>query len=74
MRSILDAGMIATSYTDAPVALPNLMQVASIKAGKLADFVVLSADPVAIDPKLINTIKVMETIKEGRAVFVGGAR
>jgi predicted amidohydrolase YtcJ len=27
MRSVLDAGMIATSHTDAPVALPNLMQV-----------------------------------------------
>jgi predicted amidohydrolase YtcJ len=118
MRSILDAGMIATSHTDAPVALPNLMQVAwatvnrtsrsgkvvgpnervtpyeamkmitiwaadqfregdrkgSIKAGKLADFVVLSADPVAIDPKRINTIKVMETIKEGKSVFVAGDR
>ena len=113
MRSILDAGMIATSHTDAPVALPNLMQVAwatvnrtsrsgkvigpnervtaykamkmitiwsadqfregdqkgSIKVGKLADLVVLSADPIAIDPKLINTIKVMETIKEGRTVW-----
>lgn len=41
----------------------------SIKAGKLADFVVLSADPVAIDPKLINTIKVVETIKDGRSVW-----
>ena len=113
MRSILDAGMIATSHTDAPVALPNLMQVAwatvnrtsrsgkvigpnervtpyeamemitiwgadqfqegdkkgSIKVGKLADLVVLSADPVAIDPKLINTINVMETMKEGRTVW-----
>ncbi len=113
MRSILDAGMIATSHTDAPVALPDLLQVAwatvnrtsrsgvvigpkervtpyeamemitiwgadqlregdqkgSIKAGKLADLVVLSADPVSIDPKLINKIKVMETIKEGRTVW-----
>ena len=28
MRSILDTGLHATSHTDAPVALPNLMQVA----------------------------------------------
>jgi len=113
MRSILDAGMLATSHTDAPVALPNLMQVAwatvnrtsrsgkiigpnqrvtayeamqmitlwsaeqfreatqkgSIKPGKLADFVILSADPVAIDPKLINTIQVQETIKDGSTVW-----
>ena len=40
-----------------------------VKAGKLADFVVLSADPVAIDPKPINTIKVVETIKDGRTVW-----
>lgn len=113
MRSILGAGMVATSHSDAPVALPNLMQVSwatvnrtsrsgnvigpnervtpyeamkmitiwgadqfregdqkgSIKVGKLADFAILSADPVAIDPKLINTIKVMETVKEGRTVW-----
>ncbi|WP_259731114.1 MULTISPECIES: amidohydrolase [Synechococcales] len=114
MRSILNAGMIASSHTDAPVALPDLMQVSwatvnrtsrsgkvmgsnervtafeamkmitiwsadqfregdqkgSIKVGKLADLVVLSANPVAIDPKLINTIKVMETIKDGRTVWI----
>lgn len=113
MRSILDAGMIATSHTDAPVALPNLMQVSwatvnrtsrsgqvigpnervtpyeamkmitlwgaeqvreggqkgSIKVGKLADFAILSADPVTIDPKRINAIQVMETLKEGRTVW-----
>jgi hypothetical protein len=28
MRSILNTGLHATSHTDAPVALPNLMQVA----------------------------------------------
>lgn len=29
MRSVLDRGMLVTSHTDAPVALPNLMQVMS---------------------------------------------
>jgi predicted amidohydrolase YtcJ len=114
MRSILSTGLHATSHTDAPVALPNLMQVAwatvnrtsrsgkvigpdervtpyeaikmitiwgaeqfgeqaakgSIKEGKLADFVILSDNPVTIDPKDINRIQVLETIKEGKSVWV----
>lgn len=113
MRSVLDAGMIATSHTDAPVALPNLMQVmwatvnrtsrsgkvmgpdervtqveglkaitiwgayqnfeegtkGSLEVGKLADLVILSDNPLTIDPAKINTIQVMETIKEGATVY-----
>jgi predicted amidohydrolase YtcJ len=113
MRSILKAGLIATSHTDAPVALPNLMQVmwatvnrtsrsgkvmgpderltpvealkaitlwgahqhfeektkGSLEVGKLADMVVLSDNPLTIDPPRINTIQVLETIKEGRTVY-----
>jgi predicted amidohydrolase YtcJ len=113
MRSVLRAGMVATSHTDAPVALPNLMQVmwatvnrtsrsgkvmgpderltplealksitlwgahqhfeektkGSLEPGKLADMVVLSDNPLAIDPARINTIQVLETIKEGRIVY-----
>lgn len=41
----------------------------SLKVGKLADFVILTADPTAIDPETIDTIKVAETIKEGRTVY-----
>jgi len=114
MHSLLDAGLHATSHTDAPVALPNLMQVAwatvnrvsrsgqvmgekervtpyeamkmitlwgaeefgeadqkgSIKAGKKADLVVLSDNPLTIDPMAINKIQVLETIKDGKTVFV----
>lgn len=113
MRSVLDAGMIATSHTDAPVALPNLMQVmwatvnrtsrsgkvmgadqritpiealkaitlwgayehfeekskGSLEPGKLADMVILSDNPLTIDPTKINTIVVLETIKEGKTVY-----
>jgi len=113
MRSALDAGMRATSHTDAPVALPNLMQVmwatvnrtsrsgkvmgpdqrltpaealktitlwgayehfeeatkGSLEPGKLADMVVLSDNPLTIEPARINTIVVLETIKEGKTVF-----
>jgi hypothetical protein len=114
MRSILNTGLHATSHTDAPVALPNLMQVVwatvnrtsrsgavigpdervtpyeamkmvtlwgaeqfgeqankgSIKEGKLADLVVLSDNPITMDPATINQVQVLETIKEGKTVWV----
>jgi predicted amidohydrolase YtcJ len=113
MRSILNTGLHATSHTDAPVALPNLMQVVwatvnrtsrsgtvigadervtpyeamkmitlwgaeqfgeqatkgSLESGKLADMVILSDNPLTIDPTKINTIVVLETIKEGKTVY-----
>jgi predicted amidohydrolase YtcJ len=113
MRSILNTGLHATSHTDAPVALPNLMQVVwatvnrtsrsgdiigpdervtpyeamkmitlwgaeqfgeqaskgSIQEGKLADLVVLSDNPLTVDPATINQIVVLETIKDGKTVW-----
>lgn len=41
----------------------------SIEVGKLADLVILSGDPTAIDPETIDQLKVVETIKEGETVF-----
>lgn len=41
----------------------------SLEVGKLADFVVLSADPTAVDPEILDSLKVMETIKEGRTIY-----
>jgi hypothetical protein len=114
IRSALQRSQVVTSHTDAPIALPNLLQVmwatvnrtsrdvvligenerltplealksvtlwgayqhfeedtkGSIEVGKLADLVILSADPLAEENKAtINEIKVEETIKEGRTVY-----
>jgi predicted amidohydrolase YtcJ len=42
----------------------------SIDVGKLADLVILSADPTAVDPETLDQIKVVETIKEGKSIYV----
>jgi hypothetical protein len=112
-RTALDLGLPLTSHTDAPVALPNLMQVVwstvnrtsrsgkiigpaerltaleamksitlwgarqhfeedrkgSIEVGKLADLVVLSDNPLEIEPERLNDVVVLETIKEGKTVW-----
>lgn len=44
----------------------------SLKQGKLADFVILSADPTAIDPETLHQIKVTETIKDGKRIYRQG--
>jgi predicted amidohydrolase YtcJ len=41
----------------------------SLEVGKLADFAILSADPTAVDPTTIASIRVTETVKEGETVF-----
>jgi hypothetical protein len=41
----------------------------SIETGKLADFVILSADPTAVDSETLDQIDVVETIKEGATVY-----
>lgn len=41
----------------------------TIEAGKLADFVILSANPMTVDPDKIMDLRVVETIKEGKSVF-----
>lgn len=41
----------------------------SIEVGKWADLVVLSADPLRVDPMTIKDITVLETIVEGKSVY-----
>ena len=40
----------------------------TLEAGKLADMVILSEDPLAVDRMRIDQIEVVETIKEGKTV------
>jgi hypothetical protein len=46
----------------------------SIEVGKLADLVILSGDPTAIDPETLDTLKVAETIKEGSTIYAAGQK
>jgi predicted amidohydrolase YtcJ len=41
----------------------------SIEVGKLADFVVLSDNPMSVDPEALAALKVVETIKEGASIY-----
>ncbi len=41
----------------------------TLEAGKLADLVILSEDPLQADPMKLRDIQVMNTIKEGRTIY-----
>lgn len=44
----------------------------SLKAGKMADLVILDKNPLKVDPMTIKSIVVLETIKEGNSVYKKG--
>ncbi|EEX11601.1 amidohydrolase 3 [Ruegeria lacuscaerulensis ITI-1157] len=44
-------------------------QKGSIEVGKLADFVILSDDPTAVDPETLAQLRVVTTIKEDAVIF-----
>ena len=41
----------------------------SLEVGKLADFVILSDNPLTIEPAQLADLTVVETIKEGKTVY-----
>ncbi|MDY0078779.1 MAG: amidohydrolase [Bacteroidales bacterium] len=41
----------------------------TLKAGKLADFVILDKNPLKVEPMQLMNIEVMETIKEDKTIF-----
>lgn len=41
----------------------------SIKAGKIADLIILDQNPLKVAPMAIKDIKVLETIKEGKTIY-----
>ena len=46
----------------------------SVEVGKLADLVILSADPTAVDPETLDQLKVAETVKEGTSIYVAAEK
>lgn len=44
-------------------------EIGSLEPGKLADFVVLDADPRKVAPEKIDEINVMETRTDGKQVY-----
>ena len=46
----------------------------TLEVGKVADLVLLSANPLAVDPARLRDVKVVETVKAGRTVYVRAAR
>jgi predicted amidohydrolase YtcJ len=46
----------------------------TLEVGKVADLVLLSANPLKVDPAALRDVKVVETVKSGKTVYVRAAR
>lgn len=59
---------------DAAYASFSDKDVGSLEVGKRADFVVLGADPLAVDAKALRTLPVQATYVDGKAVYEAAAK
>jgi predicted amidohydrolase YtcJ len=41
----------------------------TLETGKLADLVILDANPLKVEPMAIKDIKVLETLKAGKSIY-----
>lgn len=62
------AGLLALTR-DAAYQLFEEKTKGSLEVGKYADFVVLDANPLKVEPMAIRRIKVLSTIKQGQTVY-----
>jgi predicted amidohydrolase YtcJ len=46
----------------------------SLEVGKLADLVILDMNPLTVEPAILESISVLETIKEGRTIYLAPTR
>jgi predicted amidohydrolase YtcJ len=66
----LSAGEALELYTrDAAFLAHAETEVGSLTPGRYADFVVLSADPTQVEPRVIPSIRVLQTVVGGTPVF-----
>lgn len=66
--TVLEA--LKASTLDAAFQFGEETSKGSIETGKLADFVILSDNPLQVDPMRLREIEVVETVKEGRSVYL----
>lgn len=65
-QKVSQLGALKAVTLDAAYSLQLEKQVGSIEPGKLANFTILSDNPVTIKPEKINSIEVWGTVLEGR--------
>ncbi len=61
---------IRAMTSEAAWQLMSEHEIGSLEVGKLADFVILNEDPLAVDPDIIKNIKIMETWVNGERVYM----
>ena len=65
--SVMDA--LKASTINAAYQFREEHRKGSLKPGKLADLIILSDNPLTMDPENLRDLKVMQTIKEGQVIY-----